>query len=52
LLDYVAIGATTLLIRGYDPPPDAVDYAHLVHLVHEQVGNDVERYRAHARAVA
>lgn len=26
LLDYVDIGATTLLIRGYDPFDDAVDY--------------------------
>jgi alkanesulfonate monooxygenase len=52
LLDYVAIGATTLLIRGYDPLRDAVDYEHLVRLVHEQVGEDVEHYRARARAVA
>ncbi|MBX6768180.1 MAG: LLM class flavin-dependent oxidoreductase, partial [Actinomadura rubrobrunea] len=26
LLDYVDIGVTTLLIRGYDPLEDAVDY--------------------------
>ena len=26
LLDYVEIGATTLLIRGYDPLNDAIEY--------------------------
>jgi alkanesulfonate monooxygenase len=26
LLDYVAIGVTTILIRGYDPYADAIDY--------------------------
>ena len=36
LLDYVDIGVTTLLIRGYDPLDDAVDYGrHLIPLVRE-----------------
>jgi alkanesulfonate monooxygenase len=38
LLDYVDIGATTLLIRGYDPYDDAIDYGrHLLPLVREEV---------------
>jgi alkanesulfonate monooxygenase len=39
LLDYVAIGATTLLIRGYDPEDDAADYAKIIKLVREQDPN-------------
>ncbi len=50
LLDYVAVGATTLLIRGYDPLADAADYAHLIRLVHEQVGDDIDGYRARVAA--
>jgi alkanesulfonate monooxygenase len=39
LVDYVDIGVTTLLIRGYDPYDDAIDYGrHLLPLVHEEVG--------------
>ena len=38
LLDYVDIGATTLLIRGYDPYDDAIDYGrHLLPLVRAEV---------------
>jgi alkanesulfonate monooxygenase len=38
LLDYVDIGVTTLLIRGYDPYDDAIDYGrHLLPLVHAEV---------------
>ena len=38
LLDYVDIGATTLLIRGYDPLDDAIDYGReLIPLVREEV---------------
>ncbi|GII01456.1 LLM class flavin-dependent oxidoreductase [Planobispora takensis] len=37
LLDYVALGVDTLLIRGYEPLADAVDYGNLVRLVREQV---------------
>jgi alkanesulfonate monooxygenase len=38
LLDYVDIGVTTLLIRGYDPFDDAVDYGrHLLPLVRAEV---------------
>ncbi|WP_131744687.1 LLM class flavin-dependent oxidoreductase [Frankia sp. Cppng1_Ct_nod] len=38
LLDYVDIGVTTLLIRGYDPYDDAIDYGrHLIPLVHEEI---------------
>jgi len=50
LLDYVAVGATTLLIRGYDPLADAAGYARLIRLVHEQVGDDIAGYRARVAA--
>ncbi len=33
LLDYVDVGVTTLLIRGFDPLADARSYAHLIELV-------------------
>ena len=47
LLDYVDIGVTTLLIRGYDPLDDAVDYGrHLLPLVREEIAR---RERAAAR---
>jgi alkanesulfonate monooxygenase len=36
LLDYVALGVSTLLIRGFDPLADARDYGNLVRLVREQ----------------
>jgi alkanesulfonate monooxygenase len=36
LLDYVAIGVSTLLIRGYDPEGDATDYARIIKLVRDQ----------------
>jgi alkanesulfonate monooxygenase len=50
LLGYVAVGATTLLIRGYDPLPDAAAYAHLIRLVHDRVGDDIDSYRARVAA--
>lgn len=38
LLDYVDIGVSTLLIRGYDPLDDAIDYGReLIPLVREEV---------------
>ena len=37
LLDYVDIGVTTLLIRGYDPFDDAVDYGDVVRAVRAEV---------------
>lgn len=38
LLDYVDIGVTTLLIRGYDPLDDAIDYGrHLLPLVRAEL---------------
>jgi alkanesulfonate monooxygenase len=38
LLDYVDIGVTTILIRGYDPYDDAIDYGRqLLPLVREEV---------------
>jgi len=45
LLDYVDIGATTLLIRGYDPYDDAIDYGrYLLPLVREEVARrDAEK---------
>jgi alkanesulfonate monooxygenase len=36
LLDYVAIGVTTLLIRGYFPEEDAADYARIIALVRDR----------------
>ena len=35
LLDYVAVGVSTLLIRGYDPEGDAADYARIIKLVRD-----------------
>lgn len=44
LLDYYDIGVTTMLIRGYEPFRDAVDYGRLIPLVHELVAQrDAER---------
>ena len=45
LLDYIDIGATTILIRGYDPYDDAVDYGrYLLPLVREEVARrDAEK---------
>jgi alkanesulfonate monooxygenase len=40
LLDYVALGVSTLLIRGYDPEADAADYANVIRLVREQADGD------------
>ncbi|MFE2427692.1 LLM class flavin-dependent oxidoreductase [Streptomyces sp. NPDC059373] len=38
LLDYVDIGVTTILIRGYDPLDDAIDYGrHLIPLVRQEL---------------
>jgi len=38
LLDYVDIGVTTLLLRGFDPLDDAIDYGReLIPLVREAV---------------
>ncbi len=50
LLDYVAVGASTLLIRGYDPLADAAAYANLIRLVHDTVGDDITGYRASVAA--
>ena len=33
LLDYVALGVSTLLIRGYQPYKDALDYRNLIRLM-------------------
>jgi alkanesulfonate monooxygenase len=53
LLDYVDIGVTTLLIRGYDPYDDAIDYGrHLLPIVREEVAKrDAERTAAGKAAV-
>jgi alkanesulfonate monooxygenase len=38
ILDYIDIGVTTILIRGYDPYDDAIDYGRqLIPLVREEV---------------
>ena len=40
LLDYVDLGVTTILIRGYDPLDDAVDYGrHLIPLVRRELAH-------------
>ena len=54
LLDYVDIGATTILIRGYDPYDDAIDYGrHLLPLVREEVARrDAEKTAVQAAASA
>jgi alkanesulfonate monooxygenase len=36
LIDYVDIGVSTLLIRGFDPLPDAAAYGELISLVRER----------------
>src|SRR5271155_324614 len=44
LLDYVGIGVTTLLIRGYDPYDDAIDYGrHLLPLVRDEIARRERR---------
>jgi alkanesulfonate monooxygenase len=44
LLDYVDIGVTTLLIRGYDPYDDAIDYGRqLLPLVRAEVARREEK---------
>jgi alkanesulfonate monooxygenase len=54
LLDYVDIGATTLLIRGYDPYDDAIDYGRqLLPLVRDEVARrDAEKSAAAAQTAA
>ncbi|MCD4526874.1 LLM class flavin-dependent oxidoreductase [Nocardioides sp. cx-173] len=40
ILDYVEIGVDTILIRGYDPLDDAIDYGrHLLPLVRQEVAH-------------
>jgi alkanesulfonate monooxygenase len=40
LLDYVDLGATTLLLRGYDPYDDVVDYGrHLLPLLRQELAH-------------
>lgn len=39
LIDYVNVGVGTLLIRGFDPLPDAVAYADLIRLVRERTAD-------------
>jgi alkanesulfonate monooxygenase len=39
LLDYIDIGVTTILIRGYDPLPDAEAYGEVVRLTREAVAS-------------
>ena len=47
LLDYVDIGVTTILIRGYDPYDDAIDYGRqLLPLVREEVARRDEKDRS------
>ena len=37
LLDYIDIGVTTLLIRGYDPSDDPNGYREVIGLVRDEV---------------
>jgi len=47
LLDYYDLGVSTILIRGFDPLEDAIDYgANLIPLVRKLVANR----RVHAEA--
>jgi alkanesulfonate monooxygenase len=40
ILDYIDIGVDTVLIRGYDPLPDAVDYGkHLLPLLRQEIAH-------------
>jgi alkanesulfonate monooxygenase len=39
LLDYINIGVTTILIRGYDPLPDAEAYGEVIRLTREAVAS-------------
>jgi alkanesulfonate monooxygenase len=39
LVDYVNAGTSTLLIRGFDPLPDAIAYADLISLVKERTAD-------------
>ena len=52
ILDYVDIGVTTILIRGYDPYDDAIDYGRqLLPLVREEVARrDAEKAPRSRRA--
>jgi alkanesulfonate monooxygenase len=54
ILDYIDIGVTTILIRGYDPYDDAIDYGrHVLPLVREEVARrDAERAAAQSVAVS
>jgi alkanesulfonate monooxygenase len=54
LLDYIDIGVTTILIRGYDPYDDAIDYGRfLLPLVRGEVATrDAERSAATAAVPA
>ncbi len=51
LLDYVDIGVTTILIRGYDPLDDAIDYGrHLLPLVRQKLARREAAGRATGEA--
>jgi alkanesulfonate monooxygenase len=54
ILDYIDIGVTTILIRGYDPYDDAIDYGrHVLPLVREEVAKrDAEKAAAQSAAVS
>jgi alkanesulfonate monooxygenase len=52
ILDYVEIGVDTVLIRGYEPLQDAIDYGkHLLPLVRQEVAHR-RLTRGHTRAEA
>jgi alkanesulfonate monooxygenase SsuD/methylene tetrahydromethanopterin reductase-like flavin-dependent oxidoreductase (luciferase family) len=50
LLRHVAAGASTLLLGGYRPLADAIAYGRLIRLVRDEVGDDLDGYRARAAA--
>ena len=54
ILDYIDIGVTTILIRGYDPYDDAIDYGRqLLPLVREEVARrDAEQTAAAAASAS
>jgi alkanesulfonate monooxygenase len=52
ILDYVDIGVNTVLIRGYEPLQDAIDYGkHLLPVVRQELAHRAATRPAVAEAV-
>lgn len=51
ILDYIDLGATAILMRGYDPVPDAIEYGRdLIPLVRQEVARRDARRATEAKA--